>query len=307
MYPKNAASPERISVGAVILISDRTVQTSGVSITVVPQGGTTAAGGGTTSYEQGVVFYVPTQAETNYSSFIITAYKASCLPVSVTVVTTASSTSGKVVLSGETHTSAVIPTVTTLAGHTAQTGDCYARLGAPSGASVSADIAAAKSDTAAILVDTADIQPKIGSPAASVAADIAAVKAETAIILSDTNDIQTRVPAALVGGRMDSNLSAISNSTTTMAAFNRAVKGNVIGTVGVGSTTTSIVSSALTPAGTAADQFKGRYIVFADDTTTAALRGQASDITANTASATPTFTVTAMTTAAASGDTFSIT
>ena len=114
MYPKNAASPERIAVGAVVQISDGAVQTSGVSITVVPQGGTTAAGGGTTSYEQGVVFYVPTQAETNYTSFIVTAYKTGCIPVSATVVTSASATAGKVVLSGETHTSAVIPTVTTL-------------------------------------------------------------------------------------------------------------------------------------------------------------------------------------------------
>lgn len=130
MYPRNAASPERIAVGAVVLIADGTVQTSAVSITVVPQGGTTAAGGGTTSYEQGVVFYLPTQAETNYSSFIVTAYKASCIPVSVTVVTSASATAGKVVLSGETHTSAVIPTVTTLTGHTAQTGDSFARIGA---------------------------------------------------------------------------------------------------------------------------------------------------------------------------------
>lgn len=48
----------------------------------------------------------------------------------------------------------VIPTVTTLTGHTAQTGDAYARLGAPAGASVSADVAAVKVDTAAILVDT---------------------------------------------------------------------------------------------------------------------------------------------------------
>ena len=39
-------------------------------------------------------------------------------------------------------TNNVIPTVTTLTGHTAQTGDSYARLGAPAGASVSADIAA---------------------------------------------------------------------------------------------------------------------------------------------------------------------
>jgi hypothetical protein len=66
----------------------------------------------------------------------------------------------------------VIPTVTTLTGHTAQTGDSFARLGAPAGVSVSADIAAAKAQTAAI---------------------------ET-----DTQDIQSRLPAALAGGRMSS-------------------------------------------------------------------------------------------------------
>lgn len=37
-------------------------------------------------------------------------------------------------------TNITVPTVTTLTGHTAQTGDSYARLGAPAGASVSADI-----------------------------------------------------------------------------------------------------------------------------------------------------------------------
>lgn len=51
-------------------------------------------------------------------------------------------------------TNNVIPTVTTLTGHTPQTGDSFARLGAPAGASVSADIAAVKVDSAAILVDT---------------------------------------------------------------------------------------------------------------------------------------------------------
>jgi hypothetical protein len=44
-------------------------------------------------------------------------------------------------------TNNVIPTVTTLTGHTAQTGDAYARLGAPAGASVSADIAAIEAQT----------------------------------------------------------------------------------------------------------------------------------------------------------------
>lgn len=76
---------------------------------------------------------------------------------------------------------------------TAQTGDAYARLGAPAGASVSADIAAVKVDTAAIKAktdnlpsDPADeslviaatdaIMTRLGSPAgASVSADIAAL------------------------------------------------------------------------------------------------------------------------------------
>lgn len=43
-------------------------------------------------------------------------------------------------------TNNVIPTVTTLTGHTPQTGDSYARIGTPAGASVSADIAAFQSD-----------------------------------------------------------------------------------------------------------------------------------------------------------------
>lgn len=61
-------------------------------------------------------------------------------------------------------TNNVIPTVSTLTGHTPQTGDAYARLGAPAGASVSADVAAVKAQTAAIETDTQDIQSKIGTP-----------------------------------------------------------------------------------------------------------------------------------------------
>lgn len=58
---------------------------------------------------------------------------------------------------------------------TAQTGDSFARLGAPVGASISADVAG---------------------------------------VQSDTNDIQTRLPAALVGGRIDANMGAISGDAT---------------------------------------------------------------------------------------------
>lgn len=46
------------------------------------------------------------------------------------------------------------PKITVGETSTAQTGDSFARLGAPAGASVSADVAAVKVDTAAILVDT---------------------------------------------------------------------------------------------------------------------------------------------------------
>lgn len=78
------------------------------------------------------------------------------------------------------------------------------------------------------------------------------------------------------------------------------------GTVGGTPSTTSIPTSALSIAGAAADQFKGRIIVFDANTATAALRGQATDITASTNAATPTFTVSALTTAPAVGDTFHI-
>jgi len=77
-------------------------------------------------------------------------------------------------------------------------------------------------------------------------------------------------------------------------------------TVGAASTTTNIVTSACSPSGAVADQFKGRIVIFDANTTTAALRGQATDITASTNAATPELTVTALTTAPASGDTFVI-
>ena len=55
-------------------------------------------------------------------------------------------------------------------------------------------------DAAAILADTADIQPKIGTPAADVSADIAAVKVDTAATLVDTNELQADWTN---GGRLD--------------------------------------------------------------------------------------------------------
>jgi hypothetical protein len=64
-------------------------------------------------------------------------------------------------------------------GNTVQTGDNFARLGAPAGASHAADIAAVKTDTT-----------KLGTPAgASVSADIAAVKVDSAAIKAVTDGV----------------------------------------------------------------------------------------------------------------------
>jgi len=89
----------------------------------------------------------------------------------------------------------------------------------------------------------------------------------------------------------------------------KGTKGNVFGSVGSGSTSTSIVSSAIVPVPSPSvpNQNVGRQLSFQDDTITVALRGQATDITAATASATPIYTVTALTAAPVNGDTFVIT
>lgn len=73
-----------------------------------------------------------------------------------------------------------IGTITTYTGNTPQTGDSYARLGAPAGASVSADIA---------------------------------------LLQSDTDNIQTRLPTTLVGGRMDAHVGVMAAGVLTAAAI----------------------------------------------------------------------------------------
>ena len=211
-------------------------------------------------------------------SFLIETYgNASAMYVtdfSAQLATPTNITAGTgIVLSGVTHTGAVIPAVTVLTGHTPQTGDSFARLGAPTGASVSADMAA--------------------------------MKAETASIQADTNDLQTRVPTALVSGKMDANASAIDGNAAAAANLKQSTLGIVTGIVGAASTTTSIVTSSMSPAAAVADQFKGRIVTFAEDTTTVNLRGQATDITANTAVGV--LGCTALTTSPVSGDTFSVT
>lgn len=89
-----------------------------------------------------------------------------------------------------------------------------------------------------------------------------------------------------------------------IARFERALRAITIGTVGSGSTVASVVASSLDPSAVITDQFKGLILSFDKDTTTAALRGQKTDITASTTGGV--LAVTSLTTAPVSGDTFVI-
>lgn len=100
-------------------------------------------------------------------------------------------------------------------------------LGTPAGASMSADIAAIEAQTddigaAGAGLTAADdaILTILGTPAgASLSADVAAVKVDTAAILVDTGTtLDGRIPAALVGGRMDSSVGAMAANVMTAAA-----------------------------------------------------------------------------------------
>lgn len=148
---------------------------------------------------------------------------------------------------------------------------------------------------------------------ANLPADVDAILADTGTTIpgtistlqADTDDIQNRLPAALVSGKMDSDAVAIAGSTDSATRLLKATQCNVYCTVGSSSTTTSIITSSMDPAASVTDQFKGKIVTFDANTTTAALRGQSTDITANTSVGV--LTVTALTTAAVSGDIFVIT
>jgi hypothetical protein len=226
MYPRNAASPEPIAIGTVLLTADGTVQTSGVTVRIKPVGVAEADGAGTVSYStDGVVFYTPTQSETNYTSFILIAKKTSCIPVAITVVTSASATAGQVRLEGVTHTSAVIPTVTTVTNKTGYelsgTGVTAVQSGLATAAALNVvddfldtEIAAIKAKTDNLPTDPAD--------ASDVAAAFSTVNAtlstlagyldtEIAAILADTNELQTDWAN---GGRLDNILDARASQTS---------------------------------------------------------------------------------------------
>ena len=120
--------------------------------------------------------------------FSLTATEMQAARVDVAVVDTATKAVEDTMFAIETYGNALAQHAFDLdTASTAQTGDNFARLGAPAGASVSADIVAVKADTAAILVDTG-------------------------------TTLDGRLPAALVAGRMDSSVGAMAADTITASA-----------------------------------------------------------------------------------------
>lgn len=113
------------------------------------------------------------------------------------------------------------------------------------------------------------------------------------------SSFQAVITTGTVGG-----VSVVGYVVLHFGVNNRIALGTGTGACASSATTTNIPTSGLYPAVTVANQLKGRIIIFNYNTTTAALRGQATDITANTSGGV--LTVSALTNAPANGDTFII-
>lgn len=173
-----------------VTAADGSAFTGAVTVYVTGNGGVQAVGsvgaGACTHEGNGFHTYAPAQAETNYAHVAFTFIGTGAIPTTVQVYPS-------------------FP----------QTGDNFARIGAPAGASVAADVAAVKAETAAILTDTAEIGAAgAGLTALATAANLATVAGyldtEIAAILADTNELQTDLAN---GGRLDLLVDAIKAKT----------------------------------------------------------------------------------------------
>ena len=138
-----------------------------------------------------------------------------------------------------------------------QTGDAYARLGAPAGASVSADVAAVKSDSGAIKTKT-DYLPSATAGAAGgvfIAGTNAATSVTTALTANITGNLSGSVGS--VTGAVGSVTGAVGSVTGAVGSVTGNVGGNVTGSVGSvaanGITATSIATDAINAAAVKAD------------------------------------------------------
>jgi hypothetical protein len=215
MYPRNAASPEPIAIGAVVQISDGAVQTSGCTVRIKPIGVAEGDGGGTTAYStDGIVLYTPTQAETNYTSFILIAKKTGCIPACVTVVTTASSVPGRTMPADGSITAAVIATDAIDAD--AIKADAVTEI--QSGLATATNVSDAQT---AIITQVDANETKIDAVKAktdNLPSDPADQSAVEAAITAATSPLATAANLATVAGYLDTEIADILADTNELQA-----------------------------------------------------------------------------------------
>lgn len=150
----------------------------------------------------------------------------------------------------------------------------------------------------------------VGSVTGAVGSVTGAAGSVTGAVGSVTGNVGGNVAGSVasVTATVAANVTEINGNATAAANVSLANQAIGRGTCAAGGSTTSIPTSAFAPGGSGivSGQFIGRTIIFDAGTATASLQGQATSITANTAAADPTFTVTALTTAPSSGDTFGV-
>ena len=223
---KNTASQK---IGAqMVAAADGSAFTSSVTVYVTGDAGTQAVGsvgsGACTHEGNGYHTYAPAQAETNYDLVAFTFIGTGAVPATIQIFT-------------------AFP----------QTGDSYARIGAPAGASVSADVASIKTDTGTTI------------PAALTVIDdfldteIAAIKTKTDYLPSATAGAAgglfiagtNAATSVSITGNITGNLSGSVGSVTGSVGSVTGSVGSVTGAVGsvtgaVGSVTGSIGSLGAT-------------------------------------------------------------
>jgi hypothetical protein len=227
----------------VVQISDGALQTSGVTVRVLPAGGTEADGVGTVAYStDGVVLYTPTQAEMNYTSCIFIAKKAGCIPADKTIIASASSTAGyagtdqskianatsTINLSGTTIKSVTDEVTANAAKIGGQTASAAAPVTFP--ASVANETTA--SSILAAIQNLNNLSAKMnifGSPLLEIPDAGSTVYAFTVVVKDDEDKLvaldasPTITAANAAGTNRSGNLSAVSNPSTGRYTFTYSV------------------------------------------------------------------------------------
>lgn len=237
---KNVASQK---IGAQMCsATDGSAFTGAVTVYVTGDAGTQAAGsvgaGACTHEGNGYHTYAPAQAETNYDLVAFTFIGTGAIPSTVQVYTSFPQT-------GDAYAEATNGTYGLSAIETLVDG-IETTLGTPAGASVSADVAAVKAETASILTDTAEIglagagltalatqasvntiddflDTEVAAILAAVDTEVAAIKAKTDNLPAApaaTGDIPTA--AAVADAVWDETLSGHLTAGSTGEALNAA-------------------------------------------------------------------------------------